>query len=198
VIGTDLISYLGQHWDSSQGQSLTTVVSLYYSYIGQIGHFTMDNASKNASAMFHLSLMLQDFYVTFDEKNNYICCFAHVINLCSQAVIKLMEKDDGNMAYSDSDTDPATETSDSDAAPAAMHAMRVTKKAGPIHQARKTVAFIRKSVQHRDQFLEIIGQGNADSEWTVSSAEHKTVVLACVTVLPDVKTRWDSVFYMLC
>ncbi|KAJ6622370.1 hypothetical protein B0H10DRAFT_1788240, partial [Mycena sp. CBHHK59/15] len=63
-----------------------------------IVHFTMDNASNNASTMLHLSLMLQDFNVTFDEKN-YICCFAHIVNLCSQAVIKVMEKDNGDMCY---------------------------------------------------------------------------------------------------
>jgi hypothetical protein len=66
----DPISNPGQHWDSSQGQSLTTVMSLYYFYIRQIGHFTIDNASKNASTMLHLSLILQDFNVTFDEKKN--------------------------------------------------------------------------------------------------------------------------------
>jgi hypothetical protein len=161
VIGTDLISYLGQHWDSSQGQSLTTVVSLYYSYIRQIGHFTIDNASNNASTMLHLSLMLQDFNVNFDEKKNYIHCFAHIVNLCSQGVIKVMEKDNGDVAYSDLDTDPAT---DSDAAPAMMRATHVTKKASPIRQACKTVTFIRKSGQLRDQFLEIISQGYTDPE----------------------------------
>jgi hypothetical protein len=198
VIGTDLISYLGQHWDSSQGQSLTTVVSLYYFYIRQIGHFTIYNASNNASTMLHLSLMLQDFNVTFDEKKNYIHCFAHIVNLCSQVVIKVMEKDNGDVAYSDSDTDPATESLDSDAAPAMMRATHVTKKASPIRRACKTVTFIRKSGQCCDQFLEIISQGYyTDPEWTVSSAEHKTVALACVTVLPNVKTWWDFVFYML-
>jgi hypothetical protein len=63
-------------------------------------------------------------------------------------------------------------------------------------------SFIRKSGQRRDQLLDIIKQGNTNSLWTqVTLVENKAVkepvVLAFVTVLPDVKTRWDSVFYML-
>ena len=143
----------------------------------------------------HLAVALREIDVEFDEKQNYIRCFAHVINLCAQAAIKAMEKDDADEAYSDSETEPATESSDSDAPQVAMRAIRVTKKSGPIRRARKTVAFIRKSGQRRDQFLEIIAQGNTDSKWT--NAEEKNVTLAVVIVLPDVKTRWDSVFYML-
>jgi hypothetical protein len=95
--------------------------------------------------------MLDDIGVVFDEKKNYIRCFLHVINLCSQAVIKVMEKDDVDDAYSDSEMEPATESSDSDGVPVTLHATRMTQKAGPIHRARKTVVFIRKSGQRRDE-----------------------------------------------
>ena len=44
--------------------------------------------------LLHLGYMLKEIGVVFDKKKNYICCFTHVINLCSQAVIKVMEKDD--------------------------------------------------------------------------------------------------------
>lgn len=71
-----------------------------------------------------------------------------------------------------------------------------------MRRARKTVAFIRKSGQRRDQFLDIIKQGNTNSLWKQVSVVNNTVVktpvvLGMVTVFPDVKTRWDSVFYML-
>ena len=147
--------------------------------------------------LLHLSHMLGDIGVVFDEEKNYIRCFTHIINLCSQAVIKVMEKDDADAAYSDSETEPATESSDSDGLPATMRATRVTRKAGPICRARKTVAFIQKSGQHRDELQNIISEGNTDSRWMASSTETETVLLGSVTLLLDVKTRWDSVFYML-
>jgi hypothetical protein len=61
------------------------------------------------------------------------------------------------------------------------------------------VAFIRKSGQRRDELLRIIKEGNESGLWTELSMGGRTEVvsLSPVTVLPDVKTRWDSVFYML-
>jgi hypothetical protein len=91
----------------------------------------LDNASNNATFLLHLGILLQEIGVhDFDEKQNYIRCFSHVINLCSQAVIQVMEKDDVDADYSDSKTDPATESSmGSDPGPCAT---RYTRKAGPI------------------------------------------------------------------
>jgi hypothetical protein len=61
----------------------------------QIGHFTMDNASSNLTFMIHLATELHAIRLNdFDAKKNLIQCFSHIINLCSQAVIKKMEKDD--------------------------------------------------------------------------------------------------------
>jgi hypothetical protein len=61
------------------------------------------------------------------------------------------------------------------------------------------VAFIRKSGQHRDELLSIIKEGNDNGLWTElhTGGGTQVVSLSQVTVLPDVKTRWDSVFYML-
>lgn len=112
-------------------------------YVGltyyQVGHFTLDNASNNGSFMYHLKLLLEDINVSFDDKKNYIRCFAHVINLCSQAVIKVMEKDDVDPAYSDTETEPGTESENSDNGEAPMRPPRYSRKAGPIRRARKTV-----------------------------------------------------------
>ncbi|KAJ6559295.1 ribonuclease H-like domain-containing protein, partial [Mycena sp. CBHHK59/15] len=72
----------------------------------EMGYFTMDNASNNATFMQHLSLLLASKGIlNFDPKENYIFCFTHIINLCSQAVIKAMEKEDSRVVYSDTDTE---------------------------------------------------------------------------------------------
>ncbi|KAF7358289.1 putative AC transposase [Mycena venus] len=173
--------------------------------VRNVGHFTLDNASNNGTFMLHFTSLLRDIGIRdFDEKQNYIRCFAHVINLCSQAVIRVMEKDDADAEHSDPDTDPATEsTDDEEPVPVGMRATRYTRKAGPIHRARKTVAFVRKSGQRRDELQSIITHGNTHSLWKeVTMGEEGTLIespmnLASVMVIADVKTRWDSVFYML-
>ncbi|KAJ7622680.1 ribonuclease H-like domain-containing protein [Mycena rosella] len=67
-----------------------------------------------------------------------------------------------------------------------------------VHGAH-SVAFIRKSGQRRDELLGIIEQGNTGELWREFNAagNAEVVSLAAVTVLRNVKTRWDSVFYML-
>lgn len=154
--------------------------------------------------MTHFSILLRGRGINgFDAKKNYIRCFAHIINLCSQAVIRAMEKDDMDADYPDTDTEPGTDSDISDdAGVVTFRPTRTSRKAGPMQRARKSVGFIRKSGQRRDQFLEIIQQGNNDKTWTQvvivnAQAEKVTANLALVTVLPDVKTRWDSVFFML-
>lgn len=170
----------------------------------QIGHFTMDNASSNLTFMAHLATELHAIGVDdFDAKKNLIRCFSHIINLSAQAVIKKMEKDDTAEHYSDTETEPATPTDHSDDDQLNfLRPVRTTRKSGPIHRARKTVGFIRKSGLRRDRLVDIIGDGNAKQLWmelrVVGNAVEKVViVLKPVMLLPDVKTRWDSLFYML-
>jgi hypothetical protein len=105
--------------------------------------------------------------------------------------------DDTSTQYPDTDTDSATETDTPATQP--TRPVRKTRKSGPICRARKTVAYIRKSGQRRDLLLEIIEDGNTTSLWTTRNDQNVQIstTLVPVTVLPDVRTRWDSVFYML-
>ncbi|KAJ7463111.1 hypothetical protein B0H11DRAFT_2241093 [Mycena galericulata] len=72
----------------------------------------MDNASNNQTFMECLERLLAERrIIDFGAKNNYIRCFAHIVNLCSQACIKAMEAgDDTSPQYPDTDTDSATQT----------------------------------------------------------------------------------------
>jgi hypothetical protein len=159
----------------------------------------MDNASNNQTFMECLERLLAErAIIDFCAKNNYIRCFSHIVNLCSQACIKAMEADDDTSTqYPDTDTDSATETDTPATQP--TRPVRKTRKSGPICRARKTVAYIRKSGQRRDLLLEIIEDGNTTSLWTTRNDQNVQIstTLVPVTVLPDVRTRWDSVFYML-
>ncbi|KAN0118276.1 Ribonuclease H-like domain containing protein [Russula decolorans] len=55
----------------------------------KIGHFTLDNAENNATAMRELEalLKLHDDDIEFDHLNNRIRCYPHIINICSSHII---------------------------------------------------------------------------------------------------------------
>ncbi|KAJ7195321.1 hypothetical protein GGX14DRAFT_366857 [Mycena pura] len=111
-----------------------------------------------------------------------------------------MLKDDAADRYSDTETEDATASDDSDAEPTPVPRRRTTRKAGPIQRARKTVAFVRKSGQRRDELLDIVERGNETHTWweiEAGSGVRVTILLKKVVLLPSVKTRWDSDFYML-
>jgi hypothetical protein len=64
--------------------------------------------------MYHFSILLAEAgNLDFDAKDNYIRCFAHIINLCAQATIKVMEKEDRDEIHSETET----ETESDDEAP---------------------------------------------------------------------------------
>ncbi|EGO30276.1 hypothetical protein SERLADRAFT_404523 [Serpula lacrymans var. lacrymans S7.9] len=60
----------------------------------KIGIITMYNATPNDCAMEELADILSNKYsiTNFDPIEECICCFAHIINLCSQAIIKSFSK----------------------------------------------------------------------------------------------------------
>jgi hypothetical protein len=93
--------------------------------------------------MAHLAILLNSIGIQFDAKKNYIHCFAHMISLCYKAVIRQMERDNDDDTHSDTDTENGTETgTDDDTAAVNFRQTPTTRKAGPIRQARRTVAFI--------------------------------------------------------
>jgi hypothetical protein len=60
---------------------------------------------------------------------------------------------------------------------------RYTRKTGPIQRARKTVAFVRKSGQRRDELQTIIAEGNTNSIWReITTGENNTPVESTVNL----------------
>jgi hypothetical protein len=94
----------------------------------QVGPFTMDNASVNPTFMTHLQLALETHgHPDFDATHDFVRCFSHIINLCSQAVIKKMEDDDAQGEHPETDTEPATATDDAEDEDAGLLAPRTTR-----------------------------------------------------------------------
>ena len=59
--------------------------------VSQIGHFTLDNAESNATAMQELKNLLAKreaaIAADFDPLNHRVRCYAHIINICSSHIV---------------------------------------------------------------------------------------------------------------
>ena len=127
-------------------------------------------------------LRVEKISYNFNWLDKRIMCFVHVINICCQHVIdkftniKLVDSADDFVAK-DLSGPPQHQTT----AEAISH--------DPITMGRNIVRAIRSSGEHRKAFKLLIQNGNAGG-W------FKTPLKEC-QLLRDVKTRWDSVYFMI-
>ena len=122
-----------------------------------------------------LETILKGREIDFDANDCQIMCFAHVVNLCSGRVIHGAAGDSGDTpSESGVDITPSN----------------------PIARAHAAVQVIRASSARRDAFLKVIKNGN-EGGWFRSGDLPEVVQLKPLQLLRDVRTRWDSVYYML-
>lgn len=154
----------------------------------KIGHFTLDNASNNDTALYHLAELLQDRDIPFDPVDRQIRCFPHVINICVKHVIEeyaLANYQDVAELWVDLDTGKTIEKDDY------LEALR----RDPVALGRSIVRVIRASGLRRHAFRESIKQANVDNWFKDPSG--KVITMPVVELLRDVDTRWDSVYFMI-
>ena len=65
----------------------------------------------------------------------------------------------------------------------------------PIALGRVVVCAVRASGQRRDHFLTVIRNGNLNKQFILGNRVE--VVVPELQLLRDVKTRWDSIFFMI-
>jgi len=60
----------------------------------QIGHITLNNTENNATAMQELESLLSEHEmatsINFNPLNHRVCCYAHIINICSLHIVASM------------------------------------------------------------------------------------------------------------
>lgn len=136
----------------------------------------MDNASNNKTMMESLKNLLAVRDIVIDATDRRIMCFAHVINLCSGRVIDAISKGANN----DNDLSSGGDIIATD----------------PIGVARAAVRAIRETSDRRSAFSGIIKSGN-EKGWFKTEGSSVPIRLKELQLLRDVRTRWDSVYYML-
>jgi len=150
----------------------------------QVGHWTLDNAANNGTFMEELECLLHQRDIDFDHMDRRIMCFPHVINICCQHILIKFTNVNliniaGVMALPSSTSEQSFEEAVS---------------SDPIARGRNVVRVLRSSGQRRDKFDEVVVDGNAKGWFVVGD---KVVMLPNLQLLRDVRTRWDSVYFMI-
>jgi len=156
----------------------------------QIGHWTFDNAANNRTFMTELAVLLHSRDINFDAQDRRIMCFPHIINICSQHVIS---------KFINIELTNATKVTPVTLAPnnATRQSFYNAVSCDPIALGRNTVRVLRSSGQRQDTFDDIIKDGN-DKGWFSKTGNPPVNIQLCpLQLLQDVKTRWDSVYFMI-
>jgi hypothetical protein len=167
-------------------RSLTTISPGPKMIMFQVGHWTLDNASNNATFMQELEILLHLWDIDFDADNRRIMCFPHIVNICCQHVIKKFTNiellDDSEQIQA---PNPPNALSYEDAV-----------KHDPIARGRNLVRVMRSSGQRHEAFYNFIGDGNVRG-WFHSGDLPGPIEIRLLQLLHDVKTWWDSVYFMI-
>lgn len=115
-------------------------------------------------------------------------CFAHVINIACQHVIdEMTDNKHPDMNTDDSDSELSTDS---------LVTHQRERERHPIALGRAIVQALRSSGKRRDDFDDLISNGNAKG-WFQVGDPPIIVRVPPLQLLRDVKTRWDSVYYMI-
>lgn len=157
----------------------------------KVGHFTMDNASSNTTMMQELERKCKERDIDFDAADRQVMCYEHVVNLSSSRVIE----EATSVAAVDLDEDwsgpPPPNSPDQQSYDDAI-------ARDPIVLGRNVVRIIRASGTRHDAFNKVIENGNARGWFVVGQPPNQiTIMVKPKQLLRDVRTRWDSVYYML-
>lgn len=139
--------------------------------------------------MHELEILLEARDINFDALDNRIMCFPHIINIASQHVIE----DFTNISLADPEHEFTSTYPPNHPERCQYEALRARDA---VALGRDIVRVLRASGQRRDDFNTIIRLGN-ENDWFRHERDGEPVRLPHLQLLRDVKTRWDSVYYMI-
>jgi hypothetical protein len=125
--------------------------------------------------------------ITFEAEDRRIMCFPHIVNICCQHAIK---------KFTDVSLADVPEQTPVTLPPIDFQSFEDAVKRDPVALGRNIVRSLRSSGQRRDTFDDTIKDGNA-KRWFQSGDPPEYVKLRPLQLLRDVKTRWDSVYFMI-
>ena len=141
--------------------------------------------------------------IKFDNKDNRIGCYPHIINICVSHIISSLTKVDRADSDGGSDDDSEDDSEDEDDVghgtgfdAAEYDGEWFTKiKRDPVKRARKVIRAVRASGQRREALSAIIKSGNQTGLFQDEYGDRMQV--KDVQLIKDVRHRWDSLYLML-
>jgi hypothetical protein len=137
--------------------------------------------------MEELSRLLATRGINFDAVDRRIICFPHMLNTCSKHVTQDYTKADFS-AVGEAWVDALGNTIDK---AAYIEALR----RDPIAFGRDIVRVVRASSLRRESFHNTVTTGNQMNWFTDDDGE--PTQLPIIELLRDVKSRWDSIYFMI-
>jgi hypothetical protein len=129
--------------------------------------------------MSELGKLLRERDIPFNHRDRRIMCFAHVINICCQHVVKQL-----------------TNIENLDDSHYSLAQARDGEVLDPISLGRNIVRGIRSSGQRRLNFEQTIEDGNQKGWFRVGNPP-TALQIRRLQLLHDIKTRWDSIYFMI-
>jgi hypothetical protein len=114
---------------------------------GNIGYFTLDNATNNDTAMRCIAAKLQEMGIQFDPVKCRLRCLGHIMNL----VVKAFLWGDDPETF-ERETDTLRSMDDEDAE------LQLWRKQGPLGKLHNIIVWIGRSPQRRDKFEDKVRQ----------------------------------------
>ena len=145
----------------------------------------MDNTANNITAMRELSSLLKDCEIQFNLVDCCVPCFPHILNICITHTVKNYMKADFTTV-----TEMWVGALDNTVVDKAKYLEALAKD--PVALGCDIIRIIRSSSQCRKGFRDTIINGNANQWYT----GHPTQV-PVIELLRDVRTRWDSIYFMI-
>lgn len=167
----DLTILKGSHDGKNMASAFMSVLK-DYKLLAKVLSITTDNAGNMDTMFEELETLFAELGITFDSKNFRVRCFAHILNLACQAMIRSIG--DGNPSEYPSDCESDDEED-------IAKAKQKPKTLPVVAKMRKGVVAIRDSPQRR----EILAR-----QCVAAKIQPKVV-------LRDVRTRWNSTHTMM-
>lgn len=157
-------------------------------------------------------MLLKKEGVAFDQKDNRIACYPHIINICVSHIVSSLtnvsvddsygstfgeeyssEDDDGG--YVGEDTDEDEIDMEQYAGDLDLEKWFEAVKRNPVQRARVVVRTVRSSGQRKEDFASLIRTWNESGLF--KDDDGKAMKVKELQLLKDVKHRWDSLYLML-
>ena len=126
--------------------------------------------------------------LNWDHENNRIMCFLHVINICSTHVIEGFTE----LELVDAEFDPSLPPRDPD-----LKTYDEAVAWDPIVLCCAVIHVICASGQRLDLFTATIIDGNAKGWFVSPTNPHQSIKVPELQLLCDVRTHWDSIYFMI-